>query len=127
MLLVSSTPQPLFGVPDIRFSPENALTGGRHAAGGGGEGRALAASQHGGLEVGVTPGVLDQVVAPHEALVAQGAQEALLPRVGASVAGELVRAGELLLAVRPGAREGPLPCRTHTHTHSVTTSLFGLY
>lgn len=58
--------------------------------------------------------MLDQVVAPHEALVAQGAQEALLSRVGASVAGQLVGAGELLLAVRPGAREGSLSCRTET-------------
>lgn len=62
----------------------------------------------------MTTGVLDQVVAPHEAFVAQGAQEALLPRVSASVAGELVRPGELLVAVGPGAREGPLPWRTDT-------------
>lgn len=87
--------------------PEPTLTGGRGAGG-----RAPAARQHGWLEVGVATGVLDQVVAPHEALVAQGAQEALLPRVGAGVASELVGAGELLLTVGPGAGEGPLTCRT---------------
>lgn len=75
-----------------------------------GGGRSLSARQHGWLEVGVTAGVLDQVVAPHEALVAQGAQEALLPSVSASVAGELVGAGKLLLAVGPGARKGSLTC-----------------
>lgn len=84
--------------------------GGRHAGGG----RTLAACQHGWLEVGVTAGVLDQVVAPHEALVAQGAQEALLPRVSASVAGELVGAGKLLLAVGPGTWKRSLPCRMET-------------
>lgn len=62
----------------------------------------------------MTAGVLDQVVTAHEALVAQGAQEALLPRVRAGVAGELVGAGELLLAVGPGTGEGSLPCRTET-------------
>ena len=54
--------------------------------------------------------MLDQVVAAHEALVAQRAEEALLPRVRARVAGQLVGAGELFLAVGPGARERPLPC-----------------
>lgn len=63
--------------------------------------------------------MLDQVVAPHEALVAQGAQEALLSCVSASMAGELVGAGELLLAVRPGAREGSLPCRTETFYYHI--------
>lgn len=57
-------------------------------------------------------GVLDQVVAAHEALVAQRALEALLSRVSAGVAGQLVGAGKLLLAVGPGAREGPLTCST---------------
>lgn len=55
-------------------------------------------------------GVLDQVVAAHETLVAQWAEEALLPSVGAGVAGQLIRAGKLLLAVGPGARERPLTC-----------------
>lgn len=71
---------------------------------------ALVASQHGGLEVRMTAGVLDQVVATHEALIAQRAQEAFFSCVGAGVAGELIRAGELLLTVRPGAWEGPLTC-----------------
>lgn len=38
----------------------------------------------------MTAGVLDQVVAAHEALIAEGAQEAFFPRVGAGVAGELI-------------------------------------
>ena len=80
---------------------------------GGGE-RPLVSPQHGGHEVGVAPGVLDQVVAAHEALVAQRAEEALLPGVRAGVAGQLVGAGELLLAVGPGARERPLPCSGET-------------
>lgn len=42
---------------------------------------------HGGVEVGVPTSVLDEVVAAHEALVAEGAQEALLARVGAQVPG----------------------------------------
>lgn len=54
--------------------------------------------------------MLDQVVAAHEALLAQWAQEALFPCVGAGVAGKLIRAGKLLLTVRPGAWEGPLTC-----------------
>lgn len=73
-------------------------------------GRTLAASQHRGLEVGMTAGVLDQVVAAHEALITQWAQEALFPCVGASVAGKLIGAGKLLLTVGPGAWEGPLTC-----------------
>lgn len=73
-----------------------------------GRGHALVAPQHGGLEVGVTPGVLDQMVAAHEALVAQRAQEAFFSRVCAGVAGQLVRTGELLVAVGPGAWKGPL-------------------
>lgn len=70
-------------------------------------------------------GVLDQVVASHETLIAQGAHEAFLPRVGASVAGELVGAGELLLAVGPGAREGPLTCSTEAKERAqFTTTMF---
>lgn len=42
------------------------------------------------MELGVPPGVLGQVVAPHEALLAQRAPELLLPRVGPVVAGQLV-------------------------------------
>lgn len=71
-------------------------------------GRAPVAPQHGWLEVGMTAGVLDQVVAAHEALVAQRALEAFFPCVGASVAGELIGAGKLLHTVRPDARERSL-------------------
>lgn len=70
----------------------------------------LVASQHGGLEVWVAAGMLDQVITAHEALVAQWAQKALLPCVGAGVAGELIGAGKLLLTFRPGAWERPLAC-----------------
>lgn len=52
------------------------------------------------------------MIAAHEALVAQWAQEAFLSCVGAGVAGKLIGAGKLLLAVRPGAREGSLTCST---------------
>lgn len=58
----------------------------------------------------MAPGVLHQVVAAHEALVAERATELLLPRVGAIVAGELIGAGELLTAVRPGTWERSLSC-----------------
>lgn len=75
-----------------------------------GGGGALGAAQHRGLEVRVASGVLDQVVATHEALIAQWAQEAFFTGVGAGVAGELIGAGKLLLTVRPGAWEGPLTC-----------------
>lgn len=56
--------------------------------------------------------VLCQVVAPHEALVAEWAGEALLPRVGAVVPCQLVGTGKLLGAVRPAALEGPLSLET---------------
>lgn len=78
------------------------------AGAGGGGGRALVTCQHVGLEVGVAAGVLDQVVASHETLVAQWAEEALFPGVCAGVAGQLVGAGKLLVAVGPGAGERPL-------------------
>lgn len=61
------------------------------------------------MEPRVPPGVFRQVVAPHEALVAQRAVEALLARVRAVVARQLVRPGELLAAVGPGTLEGALP------------------
>lgn len=44
------------------------------------------ALEHAGVEVCVSAGVFRQVVAPHEALVTQGAVEALLARVRAVVA-----------------------------------------
>lgn len=56
--------------------------------------------------------VFHQVVASHKALVAKRAPELLLPRVGAIVAGQLIGAGELLTAVRPGARERSFSCKT---------------
>lgn len=46
--------------------------------------------QHAGLEIRVAAGMLHQVVAAHEALVAERAAELLLPRVGAVVAGQLI-------------------------------------
>ncbi len=53
-------------------------------------------------------GMLDEVVTAHEALVTEWAQEAFLAGVGTQVSGQLVGTGELLFAVRPGARKGPL-------------------
>ena len=53
------------------------------------------------------PRVLGQVVAPHEALLAERAAELLLPRVGSVVASQLVGARELFKAVWPCAGEGP--------------------
>jgi hypothetical protein len=45
---------------------------------------------HAGVELGVTPGMLGEVVAPHEALLAQRTAELLFPGVGPVVAGQLV-------------------------------------
>lgn len=65
-------------------------------------------SQHGRLELWVAAGVLGQVVAAHETLVADGAAELLLARVGAVVAGQFVRAGKALATVGPRTREWTL-------------------
>lgn len=67
------------------------------------------------------PGVFGQVVAPHETLVAQRAVEALLARVRAVVAGQLVRPRELLAAVGPGTPEGALSCG-NTRQHATPVS-----
>ena len=53
----------------------------------------------------MSPGVLGQVVAAHEAAVAHGAGELLLAGVGALVPGEFVRACKALIAVFPHADE----------------------
>lgn len=66
--------------------------------------------QHSRVEVGVAARVLGQVVAAHEALLADGAAELLLARVRAVVPRQLVGARELLVAVLPAAGEGPLTC-----------------
>lgn len=58
--------------------------------------------------------MLRQVVAPHEALLADGAAELLLARVRAIVPCQLVRARELLVALLPAAGERPLTCRYRT-------------
>lgn len=67
------------------------------------------ALQHAGMETCVSPGVFGQVVAPHEALFTQRTVEALLARVRAVVARQLVRSGKLFTAVCPGAFEGTFP------------------
>lgn len=64
--------------------------GGRHRRGAAASLGCAGALQHAGMEACVSPGVLSQVVAPHEALVAQRAVEALLARVRAVVARQLV-------------------------------------
>lgn len=61
-------------------------------------------------EAGVATRVLGQVVAAGEALGAERAGEALLAGVRPVVAGQLVRACELLVASRPVASEGALTC-----------------
>lgn len=66
--------------------------------------------QHARVEVGMATRVFRQVVAPHEALLADGAAELLLARVRAVVPRQLVRACELLVALLPAAGEGPLTC-----------------
>lgn len=72
--------------------------------------RALVAPKHGGLKFCVAAGVLDQVVTPHEPLVAERALEALLAGMCARVTSQLIGTSELLLTVRPCARERPLSC-----------------
>lgn len=64
--------------------------------------------QHAWVEVGMAACVLGQVVAAHEALLADGAAELLLARVCAVVPCQLVRARKLLVAVLPAAGKGPL-------------------
>lgn len=81
-------------------------------AGGGPQGGALGLLQHAGLEGGMAAGVLHKVVTAHEPLLTQWALEALLACVRAVVPRQLVRAGELLTALGPGAGEGPLSCET---------------
>lgn len=66
--------------------------------------------QHARVEVGVAPRVLRQVVAAHEALLADRAAELLLARVRAVVPRQLVGARELLVTLLPAAGEGPLTC-----------------
>lgn len=58
----------------------------------------------------VAAGVFSEVIATHEPPVAHGTHELLLPGVGAPVAGELVGAGEPLIASVPAAAEGLLTC-----------------
>lgn len=64
---------------------------------------------HVGMIGWVAAGMLGQVVAPGELLGAERAGEALLARVCPVVAGKLVGARELLVAVEPVAGEGALP------------------
>lgn len=77
---------------------------------------------HAGVELGVAAGVLCQVVAPHEPLLAEGASKLLLASVGSVVPGELVRARELLKAVRPCAGEWSLACREERMTRDLGDS-----
>lgn len=81
---------------------------GQRVAGGGAAG-ALAPEKF-RAEAGVAARVLGQVVAAGEALGAERAGEALLAGVRPVVAGQLVRACELLVASRPVASEGALTC-----------------
>lgn len=58
----------------------------------------------------MAPGMLGEVVTPHESLLTQRTAELLLASVGPVVAGQLVRARELFKAVWPRAGEGPFTC-----------------
>lgn len=56
----------------------------------------------------MSPGVLGQVVAAHEAAVTHGTGKPFLSSVGTSVSGQLVRASKSPLAALPLAFEGLL-------------------
>lgn len=58
----------------------------------------------------MSPGMFGEMVAPHEALVAEGAVETLLPSVSAVVPGKFIRTGELLPTAGPGAFKRTLTC-----------------
>lgn len=83
-----------------------------HHAGGlrvdAGSATAPAVLDHVGMIGWVTASVLGQMVAPGELLGAEGTGEALLARVRPVVAGQLVGARELLVAVEPVAGERAL-------------------
>lgn len=64
---------------------------------------------HVGMVSWMATGVLGQVVAPGELLGAQRTGEALFTGVGSVVAGQLVRARKLLVAVEPITGERALP------------------
>lgn len=73
-----------------------------------GAGKSLFGSlDHAGVELGVTPGVLGEVVAPHESLLTQWAAELLFASVGPVVARQLIGARELFKTVWPRAGKGP--------------------
>lgn len=106
----ASSPQPA----SSHSSPRSALPS--QGAAGAGLFRPL---DHAGVEFGVAAGMLGEVVAPHEPLLAEGAPELLLTSVGSVVPCELVRAGELFKAVRPRAGEWSLTCREERITREL--------
>lgn len=55
-------------------------------------------------------GMLGQVVAAHEAFLAEWAAELLFSSVSAVMAGQFVRASKLLVAFLPAAFKWPLTC-----------------
>ena len=59
-------------------------------------------------QLGVTPGMLGEMVTPHESLLTQWATELLFPSVGPVVAGQLIRPGKPPVAALPGALVGLL-------------------
>lgn len=75
------------------------------------------------MEACVSPGMFSQMVAPHKALVTHWTVEALLARVCAIVARQLIRSGELLPTVWPGTFEGALTCG-NTRVFYATTLLW---
>lgn len=80
---------------------------GQRVAGGGTAG--TRAPEQVRVEAGVAAGMLGQVVAAGEALGTQRAGEALLARVCPVVAGQLVRAGELLVTALPVTSKRAFP------------------
>lgn len=71
----------------------------------------------------VPPRMFGQVVAAHEAAVADVADELLLARVRPAVAGKLVRAGELLVAAFPVTAERLFTCRRTERIIKIQTEL----
>lgn len=55
----------------------------------------------------MTPGMLGEVVTPHESLLAERTAELLFASVGPVVTGQLIRTRELFKAVWPRTGEGP--------------------
>ena len=74
---------------------------------------------HAGVKLGVAPGMLCQVVAPHEPLLAEGAPKLFFACVGSVVPGELIGARELFKAAGPRTGKWSLACREERMTRNL--------